>query len=91
MNTEEDRLSRVTLNLLIEPGHPGIHDLVDQFGAEATVAVLESDRHGRLFRTGVYRRREHINPVVALEGPRSRAKNAEGAPRIHQSNSRCRM
>jgi hypothetical protein len=62
-DAEADRLARVTLNLLIEPGDPGIADLVDELGAETVVTVLESDRHGRLFSGDVTPRRlEHVDP-----------------------------
>ena len=50
-NLQADRLARVTLNLLVEPGDPGIAGLVDELGAETVVTALESGRSGRLVST----------------------------------------
>jgi DNA processing protein len=64
---DADRLARVTLNLLTEPGEPQIARLVEELDAETIVAVLRSGQHSRLFSTELGSRLEAVDPAAVLE------------------------
>jgi DNA processing protein len=65
--SDADRLARVTLNLLTEPGDPQIARLVDELGAETILAVLRSGHHSWFFSSELGSRLEAVDPAAVLE------------------------
>jgi len=66
-NREAERLARVPLSRLVEPGDARVAALVGQLGAKPVVNLVRSGLHDRSWSDTVEQRLEQLDPAAALE------------------------